>query len=276
MDVSAPTFVLDTATWRVHDLTRSIAFYEERLGFRARRTGPASADLAPAADGRPHAPPVLRLVADPVAPLAPGRGAYHVAVRVPTRRDLAAALQRLVADRTPVEGFADHLVSEAIYLPDADGLGVELTWDRPRAAWQYPAGAPLIGTDPLDLPGLLAELGPDPERTPHLPAGSDLGHVHLYAEDVAADAHWYVEALGMDVVIQFGPWGTFLACDGYHHHVGLRRGAGATDPEHDHGLVAIEARLAPARYAVLPAAEIEGVKTVVAPSGHRWVLRPLG
>jgi catechol 2,3-dioxygenase len=271
-----PGFRFDAATWRVQDLERSLAFYA-RLGFRARLTGGEAADLVPGGDPRPDAPALLRLVADAVAPIAPGRGAYHVAVRVPARRDLAAALFRLAADRTPVEGFADHLVSEAIYLPDADGHGLELTWDRPRAAWTYPGGALAIGTDPLDVAGLLAELGPEAQRTrePSLPAGSDLGHVHLFAADVGADAHWYEHVLGMAVVVSFGPWGTFLAFDGYHHHVGLRRGAGPTDPSHDHGLVAIEARLDRERFEALDADAVDGAKTLVAPSGHRWTLRPL-
>lgn len=270
-------FRFDAATWRVQDLERSLAFYA-RLGFRARLTGGDTADLVPGGDPRPDAPALLRLVADAGAAIAPGRGAYHVALRVPERRDLAAALFRIAADRTPVEGFADHLVSEAIYLPDADGHGLELTWDRPGEAWTYPGGVLAIGTDPLDVAGLLDELGPESQRArePFLPAGSDLGHVHLFAADVSADAHWYEHALGMDVVVRFGPWGTFLAFDGYHHHVGLRRGAGASDPAHDQGLVAIEARLERERYDALDGDDDDGVKRLVAPSGHRWTLRPLG
>lgn len=269
-----PTFALDAATWRVHDLERATDFYR-RLGFRARPTGEAAVDLVPGGARAPGAPVVLRLVAGPAAPVAAGRGAYHVALNVPTRRDLAATLHRVAADGTPVEGFADHLVSEAMYLPDADGHGLEFTWDRPREAWQYPGGALAIGTDPLDLRGLLAELGDGPAREPHVPEGTTVGHVHLFVVDPAADAHWYRDALGMREVISFGPWGTFLAADGYHHHVGLRRGAGPTDPDHDHGLVETEARLAADRYDALAAEETDGAKVVAAPSGHRWRLRRL-
>lgn len=269
-----PTFILDAATWRVHDLPRSVAFYE-RLGFAARSSGADHADLVPAAADPARAPVLLRLVADPVAPVAPGRGAYHLAFRVPERRDLAATLHRLASDRTPVEGFADHLVSEALYLPDADGHGLEFTWDRPRERWQYPGGALAIGTDPLDLSDLLAELGNRPQGQPDLPAGTDLGHVHLYAADPAGDARWYRDAFGLQEIVSFGPWGTFLAADGYHHHVGLRRGAGATDARRDHGLVEIRARLTRERYEALAADERDGAKALVAPSGHRWRLRPL-
>jgi len=270
----AETFVLDAATWRVQDLTASLAFYR-RLGFRALRVDGERAELAPGGDAWPDVPPVLSLEADPVASVAPGRGAYHLAFLLPTRRDLAATLQRLAHDKTPVSGFADHLVSEAVYLPDADGHGLEFSWDRPREDWRYPGGALAIGTDPLDVRALLSELGDDAPREPALPRGLVLGHVHLFVADVAADARWYREVLGLAEVVSFGPWGTFLAADGYHHHIGLRRGAGPTDPGRDHGLVEVAARVAPERYAALPVAELDGGKTVAAPSGHRWRLRPL-
>ena len=232
----AESFVLDAATWRVQDLSASLAFYQ-RLGFRVLRVDAQRAELVPAGDARPAAPPVLRLEADPVASVAPGRGAYHLAFLLPTRRVLAAAVRRLAHDEAPLAGFADHLVSEAVYLQDTDGHGLEFSWDLPR--------------------------------------GTVLGHVHLFVADVAADARWYRDALGLAEVVGFGPWGTFLAADGYHHHVGLRRGVGVTDPDRDQGLVEVSARLAAERYAALAAAEVEGAKTVAAPSGHRWRLRPL-
>jgi catechol 2,3-dioxygenase len=268
------TFVPDAATWRVQDLRRSVTFYE-RLGFRARDVGPQRVELVPAGANEATADVLLRLEADPVAPVSVGRGAYHVAFRVPTRRDLAATLHRIASDRTAVEGFADHLVSEALYLPDPDGHGLEFTWDRPRADWRYPGGWLAIGTDPLDVPALLAELGDDPPREPDLPTGTALGHVHLFAADVGADARWYRDVLGLAEVVSFGPWGTFLAADGYHHHVALRRGAGPTDPAHDHGLVEVRARLQASRYDALAVDEADGAKAVDAPSGHRWLLRPL-
>ena len=267
------SFAFDTATWRVHDLARARAFYEG-LGFAARPQGEDAADLWPAGDTDRSGPPVLRLVADAVAVDAAGRGAYHVALRVPTRRDLAATVHRVAVDALPVEGFADHLVSEALYLPDPEGHGLEIMHDRPRSSWAYPAGKLVIGTEPLDLDDLLAELGPDPSRSAHLPAGTDVGHVHLFADDVAADAHWYERVLGMETIVQFGPWGTFLAADGYHHHVGLRRGVGATDPKRDHGLCLIEARVPGERFERAPADAHDGAKTLHAPSGHAWRLRP--
>jgi catechol 2,3-dioxygenase len=268
------TFRLDAITWRVHDLGASLGFYE-RLGFRIVERSAGEASLTAAASGLSDDAPLLRLEENPAAPLVAGRGAYHVAFNVPERQQLAATLQRIAHEKIPVEGFADHLVSEAIYLPDADGHGLEFTWDRPRDTWQYPGGVLAIGTDPLDLQNLLAELGSEPPIEPHLPAGAFLGHVHLFALDPAEDARWYREHFELAEVMSFGPWGTFLAADGYHHHVGLRRGAGVSDPDHDHGLAWIDARLEPSLFAAIPEPEIGGAKVIRAPSGHRWRVRAL-
>jgi len=267
----ATTFRLDAISWRVHRLSASLVFYQ-RLGFRVLKSSEHGATLAAA--GVSEAP-LLHLEANPAAPLVAGRGAYHVAFNVPERRDLAATLQRIAHAKIPVEGFADHLVSEAIYLPDADGHGLEFTWDRPRDRWQYPGGSLAIGTDPLDLQAMLAEREAGAALESELPGGTFVGHVHLYAVDPAEDARWYRAHFGMSEVVTFGPWGTFLAADGYHHHIGLRRGAGASDPAHDHGLAWIDASLAGPLYAALRVPEVAGAKVLSAPSGHRWRLRAL-
>jgi catechol 2,3-dioxygenase len=265
------TFRFDAITWRVHQLSASLAFYQ-RLGFRVLESGAHGASLGTAAA---TGAPLLHLEANPAAPTVSGRGAYHVAFNVPERRDLAATLQRIAHEKIPVEGFADHLVSEAIYLPDADGHGLEFTWDLPRERWQYPGGALAIGTDPLDLQALVAERGSGAPVEEQLPDGAFVGHVHLYAVDPAEDARWYRDHFGMSEVMTFGPWGTFSAADGYHHHIGLRRGAGVSDPQHDHGLAWIDASLAGGLYAALHVPEVAGVKVLSAPSGHRWRLRAL-
>lgn len=264
------TFTLDAVAWRVHDLKKSSAFYES-IGFKVVERTPEMLTLAPAGEGV-HGRPLLRLLLSPAAPLADGRGAYHVAFNVPQRADLGALLQRLLSARTPLTGFADHLVSEAIYLPDAEGHGLEFTWDRPRAAWQYPGGVLAIGTDPLDVQGVLKAAAGALQA---LPQASFVGHVHLYAADPMQDARFYMTHFGMQEVVRFGPWGTFLAADGYHHHIGLRRGNGATDAQHDHGLAWIEARLDAALYQALPAPEVGRVKEMMAPSGHVWRVRPM-
>lgn len=271
--MSRVTFRLDAITWRVRDLAVSLAFYQH-LGFRVVERSAQAARMVAGDPDDAASLPLVRLEENATAPSVRGRGAYHVAFNVLQRRQLAATLQRIADQKIAVEGFADHLVSEAIYLPDADGHGLEFTWDRPRQGWKYPGGVLAIGTDPLDLQSLLAELG-DPPREPWLPRGTFIGHVHLFAADPAEDARWYRAHFQLLEVLTFGPWGTFLAADGYHHHIGLRRGAGTSDPQQDHGLVCIEASLAPALYALLRAPDVEGVKVLSAPSGHRWRVRAL-
>jgi catechol 2,3-dioxygenase len=268
-----PTFALDAATWRVHDLERATDFYR-RLGFRARPAGAASVDLVPGAPRRRTRPPSC-------GSSRPGRARRRGSRRLPrrperpARRDLAATLHRVAADGTPVEGFADHLVSEAMYLPTPTATGSSSPGTA-RASVALPGWRPGDRHRPLDLRALLAELGDDPEREPHVPEGTVLGHVHLFAADPAVDARWYRDVLGMDEVVSFGPWGTFLAADGYHHHVGLRRGAGPTDPAHDHGLAEVEARVADARYAALAQDEVDGAKVVSAPVGAPLAAAALG
>lgn len=246
---------------RVNDLHSSVAFYQ-RLGLRA------SLQQGRAALYGGGAEPLITLIEDAIAPRAAHRGAYHVAIAVPERRALAAILRTIARERIQVEGFADHGVSEALYLPDAEGIGLEFCWDRPRDAW-YEGERLVIGTDPLDLDDLL--------REPALPsresafARARIGHVHLYAQDVAADVRFY-ETLGMEVMTR-GPWGTFVAADGYHHHVGLRRGR-AVDLV-DHGLSIVHARIAAEWYERLDAQEGPQGKVLRAPSGHAWWVKPL-
>jgi catechol 2,3-dioxygenase len=259
--VAVGSFSLTSATLRVHDLAASSDFYR-RLGLRV----VANADRATVHGG---GAPLLTLLEAPSAPKAASRGAYHVAIAVPERRALAEILRTIARERLPVDGFADHHVSEALYLPDAEGIGLEFCADRPSDTW-WVDGELVIGTEPLDLPGLLAE---PPLASPEAAfASARIGHVHLYTPDVAADVRFYA-SLGLEVVTR-GPWGTFVAADRYHHHVGLRPGRPLDAATH-HGLVRVDARIAPERYAALAAPEGEDGKALVAPSGLEWRVRPL-
>ncbi|MGI8512377.1 MAG: VOC family protein [Solirubrobacteraceae bacterium] len=142
-------------------------------------------------------------------------GLFHTALRFESRADLAAALRRLIGERVPVTGASDHGVSEAIYLDDPDGNGVELYWDRPRDDWPAPEPGERVHmfTAPLDLEGLLGE-GPAEERP------RDVGHVHLKVADIAAAVRFWGDVLGFDLMTTFGGQAAFLSAGGYHHHVG--------------------------------------------------------
>jgi catechol 2,3-dioxygenase len=173
---------------------------------------------------------VLVLHENPAAqPAARHAGLYHFALLFPTREELARALQRLAVTHTPITGASDHGVSEAIYLNDPDGNGIELYDDRPREAWPPPRSPnERVGmfTEPLDVPDLLALVdGQDLVR--HAEEGLRLGHMHLHVGDVEEAMRFYADELGLEEMARY-PGAAFTAWDGYHHHLGFNtwRGEG--------------------------------------------------
>jgi catechol 2,3-dioxygenase len=177
---------------------------------------------------------LVELVEDRQAPVRPARttGLFHLAILVPNRVELARALQRLIAARWPLQGAADHLVSEALYLGDPEGNGIEIYRDRPREQWQRDGDELRMATLALDLDDVLGEAGGDEGAPGALPAGTAMGHVHLNVADLAAGERFYAGLLGLDVTARAYPGALFLAAGGYHHHVGLNtwRGEGAPPP----------------------------------------------
>src|SRR5690606_13490320 len=152
-------------------------------------------------------------------------------------RELARLVLRLAEARWPFQGFSDHGVSEAVYLPDPDGNGLELYADRPRSAWQWRDGELVMFTRPLAVEGLLAELA----RAPARPGGPPwhplrrIGHVHLHVAELARSGAFYHGLLGFAVTTRRYPGALFLAAGGYHHHLGLNiwEGQGAPPPPAD-------------------------------------------
>jgi catechol 2,3-dioxygenase len=174
---------------------------------------------------------LVELVADPDAPIRPpgSTGLFHLALLVPTRADLARTLRRVADSGWPLSGASDHLVSEALYLSDPEGNGIELYRDRPRDEWPLVGDSVEMATLPLDLRALLAEPGGETAAAT-MPEGTTLGHVHLQVADLdAAEAFW-VDALGLDVTARGYPGALFTSAGGYHHHVGLNTWAGVGAP----------------------------------------------
>lgn len=235
----APTSIhpdtgIGLVTLRVANLDRSLDFYEGVLGFRRieRATGIA---LLGAQDGSP----LLELQEVPGASPQPFRstGLYHVAILLPSRADLGQILLRLA--RSGIEiGQADHLVSEALYLSDPDGNGLEIYRDRPRESWSWENGRVKMATDPLDLYSLLEEGKRDAHPWETLPARTHIGHIHLRVGDIPQAERFYHTILGFDITAHL-PSALFLSAGGYHHHIGLNtwqsRGAGHA-PETTAGL----------------------------------------
>jgi catechol 2,3-dioxygenase len=156
-------------------------------------------------------------------------GLYHYALLVPERSDLARWLAHVAQERIPLTGLSDHFVSEAIYLRDADGHGIEIYRDRPRERWERVGNTIRMGVEPLDVEDLLSASGGDAAV---LPAGTRMGHVHLHVADLGAAAAFYRDALGFDEMARLGDQALFLSAGGYHHHIGTNTwaGQGATPP----------------------------------------------
>ena len=217
----------------ISDLRRSVRFYETRLGFAVHRRDDRTAWLGAGADD------LLILSQCESAPRVRGTtGLYHFAILVPSRLDLAHALRRLVATDTILQGAADHGVSEALYLADEDGIGIEIYRDRPRQDWPVIGGELRMGADPMDLDALLAEAG-RARSGAGLPAGTVIGHVHLHVSRLD-DAHgFYVGLLGFDLMQRYGPSALFVAAGGYHHHIGLNTWAGVGAPPPPPGAIGL-------------------------------------
>jgi catechol 2,3-dioxygenase len=223
----APETTVGAVHLTVSDLARSLDYYRSAIGLRVLDEGAGRASLG--TDGRE----LLALVEEHGAePSTAYTGLYHFALVVPERADLAAWLAHAARDRVPMGGLSDHFVSEALYLSDPDGHGIEIYRDRPREIWEGKVGTTLT-TMPLDVDDLLGVLD-DPATEPFdgLPAGTAMGHVHLKVSSIPETIEFYRDVLGLDLTAQLGDQAAFLSAGGYHHHVGANtwESAGATAP----------------------------------------------
>jgi catechol 2,3-dioxygenase len=275
---------LGAVSLTVSDLARSRAFYETALGLSVREL--EDGDLV---FGVPGAIDLVRLHGDASAPALDRRatGLFHLAILYPSRLDLAHALARLAEARWSLDGVSDHLVSEALYLSDPDGNGIELYRDRPREQWSYADGQLEMATLPLDLRNLADELAAADGPQPSAPAGTVMGHVHLQVASIPEAEAFYHGVLGFDVTVRGYPGALFVSAGGYHHHLGLNTwhsaGSGPA-PAGSVGLRSYEvvlpgrselervlARVRDARLTV--DAHGEGAAAVRDPSGNLVVLR---
>lgn len=216
---------LGTVSLTVADLARAVSFYTERVGLRIRKSDERTATLG--AGDRD----ILVLVARPGARHVRGTtGLFHFAILVPSREALAAAFARLVATRTPMQGFADHLVSEALYLPDPEGNGIEIYRDRPRDQWRWEGSEIAMATEPLDVEALLDEDRAAGKPWTGAPEGTVLGHMHLHVARIAPAVRFYEEVVGFGLTTRFGPTASFLSAGGYHHHLAVNTWAGLDAP----------------------------------------------
>ncbi|HLT57417.1 MAG: VOC family protein [Limnochordales bacterium] len=224
-----PRTRLGRVHYTVRDLEGQIDFYCRILGFQVLWREGDTAALGVAAAGTE----LLRLTANPQARRYHNTtGLYHTAFLVPTRWDLAHLVRQIIETRTPVQGHSNHGTHLAIYLPDAEGNGIELAWDFPREVWPMENGRMAYDRMPregVDIEALLEELERDPSPWTGLRPGTTVGHIHLHVADLAATRRFYHEILGFDITMDSPLMrALFLSAGGYHHHIGsnIWKGAG--------------------------------------------------
>jgi len=275
---------MGTVTLTAADLDAQAAFYRDAIGLRELGRDGDRVELgAPESDA-----PLVRLVGDPDAPPRPRRttGLFHLAVLTPSRAELARALNRVQGAGWRFTGASDHLVSEALYLDDPEGNGIEIYRDRPREEWSRDgAGNLRMATLPLDVEGVLGS-APAGDTGEGMPGGTTIGHVHLQVRSIGEADDFYTGGLGFDPVVRGYPGALFVSAGGYHHHLGLNTWAGEGAPSPPAGARGLrsyeivlpdEQALAETRAAVaaagIEATADDGGFAVTDPSGNRAVLR---
>ncbi|MDC3414053.1 VOC family protein [Aquibacillus sp. 3ASR75-11] len=219
----------------VADLDRSLTFYKELIGLQVLEQSEHKVVLT--ADG--FTP--LLIIERPENVLDKQRqttGLYHYALLLPNRSDLGSVLRHFIQNGYPLQGASDHLVSEAIYLADPDGNGIEIYIDRPSNTWSWENGEVIMTTDPLDAEGLLAE--GEGKMWEGLPKDTVMGHIHLHVAELDEIKEFYTAGLGFDIAnSMYGDQVLFVSTGNYHHHIGLNtwNGVGAPQqPENSVGL----------------------------------------
>ncbi|MBC8507906.1 MAG: VOC family protein [Anaerolineales bacterium] len=217
--------IIDTVSLTIKDLPASLDFYQKNLGLHLHSNNGGKALLGSAEKA------FLELVENPNAKRYRSvAGLYHFAVLLPTRVDLARILRHLIEMQTPLQGLSDHGVSEAIYLPDPDGNGIEIYRDRPQDEWPTINGELQMVTESLDVDGLLAEIDAKSNSFGEIPDKTYLGHIHLHVGKISNAEKFYTDALGFDLMQRYGNSASFLSRNGYHHHIGINtwNGTGAS------------------------------------------------
>jgi catechol 2,3-dioxygenase len=221
-----PATAIGAVGLTVGDLDAVQRFYEQAIGLETLARDGQRARLG--AGGRT----LVELIGDPDAPARPPgtTGLFHLAILTPSRLELARALRRVADAGWRFTGASDHLVSEALYLNDPEGNGIEIYRDRPREQWRFTDGRLEMATLPLDVNDLLDELSGAESDGTQMPDETRIGHVHLNVADLASSERFYVGGLGLDVIVRGYPGALFVSAGGYHHHVGLNTWSGEGAP----------------------------------------------
>ncbi|MCB9450388.1 MAG: VOC family protein [Anaerolineaceae bacterium] len=217
---------LGTTFIRIANLEQQLDFYQQVIGLQVHRQEGNTVFLGVGGND------LLGLIHTPNGKRLHGQnGLYHFALLLPSRRHLALTLRHFIETQTPLQGLSDHIVSEAIYLGDPEGNGIEIYADRPRERW-HQNGEFHMATLPINVPDLLREAEGADISAHQLPSGTIMGHMHLHVNALAEAAAFYQETLGMAMMMHI-PTAGFLSYEGYHHHLGINTWAGRTQRADD-------------------------------------------
>ena len=206
------------------DLDRAVAFYTESVGLTVLEKSSGEVNVGP----QHGVEPILKLISDPEAGPRPRytTGLYHLALLYPDQASLAIAVKRLINRNTAIFGYTDHGVSEAVYIADPDGNGIELAWDKPASEWPYIEGKLAMYTDRLDLENLISALDRKGEGSRDNRLQVMIGHIHLKVVSLEMAARFFTRNLDLRITQDTFPGALFLAKGDYHHHIGINTWAG--------------------------------------------------
>lgn len=228
---------LQSITLRVKSMEKQLQFYHEALGLTVLKQETKQITLGA---NNNHPLIVLQLDENVVQKPANAIGLYHLALLVPSREDLAHVIKHIQQQGVRFDGASDHLFSEAFYLTDPEGNGIEIYRDRPRTEWPRSESGELVAaSDPIDLEGIMA-LHDENRKWLGFPEGTVLGHLHLQVSQLLDSGYFYLNVLGFEEITRFHDSALFMSAGGYHHHVAVNtwQARGATLPtEHVTGIV---------------------------------------
>lgn len=221
-----PITFIGQVNLKVKDLERSLTFYKEIIGFKLLKQTGKTAELT--ADGNT----VLLTIEQPDHAISKQEGTtglFHFALLLPNRSDLGNVLKHFIQIKYPIQGASDHLVSEALYLADPDGNGIEIYADRHPSEWEWINNEVVMPSDPLDHENLLAQATDSSWK--ELPSSTIMGHIHLHVSDLQKNRQFYIDGLGFEVVSRYGNHALFISDGKYHHHIAMNVWNGVNAPQ---------------------------------------------
>lgn len=259
---------IQSAELRVKNLDKTFNFYSDMIGLKEIERKDNTSFLS--ANGK--YPYLIKLVEDKNAVERPhnSTGLFHTAIRFPNRKELARVFLRLFNHKYKFQGFSDHIVSEAIYLADPEGNGIELYADRPREEWKWNNGQIEMATLPLDLSVLTNELDDRDVWNGAHPA-TDIGHIHLNISSLFKAEKVYNEIIGFNITTASYPGALFLSAGGYHHHVGVntwQSNKGTPPPENAAGLISFTIKIENPEYLKEIKSRAEAAGLTILPAGE--------